>query len=390
MGTMAKGRVARFLFVVAFVAGHLVTLVDPFARWSFLDVWVVIVPLTSVIGYVRIHKRFPQGNTANLIGIFIVVSALATLVRGGAVSVSEFLYIGRWVMYAGVYVYMRTLSKKEQNAWLIALFVAGVALSGIGLLQLWLYPDLRNLEYIGWDPHYLRVFSTVFDPNFAGIVFALSIVLGLSLTGIYSKYKRAIGLGISILFVALIFTYSRSSYAGIIAGMVVWLASTKSYRALAIFLGVFLFSVLFLPYRGWESQDLLRTTSAAARIGSMRMGWEMFTTSPVFGVGFKQERVLPDVVHVPVQRTGSIDTSLLYVLAALGIPGFLAYVSIWARLFQTGVRVMRQSPLGPLLYTSVITLLVHGVFTNSLLYPWAMVWIWTIAGVTEQEVTADT
>ena len=41
--------------------------------------------------------------------------------------------------------------------------------------SVFVYPDLRNLWYLGWDPHYYRVFATLLDPNYVGILLVLTI-----------------------------------------------------------------------------------------------------------------------------------------------------------------------------------------------------------------------
>ena len=76
-------------------------------------------------------------------------------------------YAVRFFLYAGLYFLVREDKKIRWDLWL---YGTGVGFSVLGILQYLLYPNLRNLSYLGWDPHYYRLFSTFLDPNFAGLL----------------------------------------------------------------------------------------------------------------------------------------------------------------------------------------------------------------------------
>ena len=136
----------------------------------------------------------------------------------------------------------------DVNFWLRGLYGVGIGFGILGLMQFFLYPDLRNLMYLGWDPHYYRLFSTLLDPNFVGIILVLTLILG---CGLWKKKQKNFFLMIGQLigFVSLLLTYSRSSYVSFAMAVVCLAAWTKQWKvviALALFAGA-LRNQLFQP-----------------------------------------------------------------------------------------------------------------------------------------------
>lgn len=375
----------RLLFIFSFLAGHLATLVLPGAKWSFLDIWAAV-SVVLVLLHGVLYRQRVRGLLLPAIIAFVAVSVAGSMIRFGSqpdMLRAEMLYILRWFAYASAYVYVVNFQSRDKT-WLTTLVWAGTVMAVFGLSQLALYPDLRNLTYIGWDPHYLRVFGTLFDPNFSGILFVLTAILAVSVISNYRK--RYIGTAVLMTAaIALILTYSRSSYLALIAGMAVWFVYRKSYKALFVFLAIFFFAVSVLPGE-WEGQKLLRSVSSYARLGSAEVALQGFAARPLIGQGFMALRRPDTYQSLPPQRTGSVDTSILYVLAATGIAGTIAYLYLWVRIVQIAIVNGRQNKAGPVFLASIAAVLVHSLFTNSLLYPWVMVWMWILAGQAEQDI----
>lgn len=377
------------LFILSYTFGRLSTVVWPYSRWSLLDIWA-----TGVFGYVLYQsvrkKRFPEGKMIVPMTLFAIICIAVTVLRmPGWAEAGEFLYIGRWFVYAGTYIFILQTKKSQAAHWLIVLFVSGVCLAGGGLVQRLWYPDLRNITYAGWDPHYLRVFSSLLDPNFSGSIFALTIVLGLSLRTLLFAKHIWIDIGMMLSCGALALTYSRSSLLGLVSGIIVWCVVRKMYRSVVIGMMILFVVLLILP-RGWEGQNLLRITSSVARIGSFHLGVQKFLSAPVFGQGFLPKQEIVPEYGTPIQRTGSVDSSFLYVLAASGLIGFFAYIYLWWNILQFAREPKHNNVFGPLVSASVAVVLMHSVFTNSALYPWVMMWMWIVVGATERYSMART
>ncbi len=116
----------------------------------------------------------------------------------------------------------------DPKLWLKGLYAVGVGLGLIGLIQFFMYPDLRNLMYLGWDPHYYRLFSTLLDPNYMGLLLVFTLLMGF---GIFTK-KHSVWIiaGQLVTFVALLLTYSRSSFLALGAAIVVWTLIRKNWK----------------------------------------------------------------------------------------------------------------------------------------------------------------
>lgn len=268
------------------------------------------------------------------------------------------LYLLRWIAYASVYMILA----QETTLGLFflrGLFFTGSAFSVLGLLQYILYPNLRNLWYLGWDPHYYRLFSTFLDPNYAGLFIVLTILLGLHIN------KKLWPVQIINLF-ALYLTYSRGSYLAFISGSIVWIVMTKQWKW---FWGLLLFiSLIFLPKPGGDTLRLTRTDSTISRIENWREAGKLFMKAPVFGSGFNTLRFIKG--NPNSHAAGGVDNSFLFLFVTTGIVGLASYSwLLWSM----------RSP-SPLYWAAMTATLVHSMFTNSLFYPWILLWWWIIAG----------
>jgi len=267
------------------------------------------------------------------------------------------LYLLRWVVYAGLYII-------ATEKWLWGLYIGGVAFGALGLAQFILYPDLRNLSYLGWDPHYYRLFSTFLDPNFAGIYFVLTFLLG---TYLLPYKKWLIIVGESIVLVSLLLTYSRSSYLALVAGLLTVVVLKKQWNVL-FGICAFVTLVFVLPKTPGSTLDLFRMDSTVARFDNWQQSIQLIKKAPLFGHGFNTIRY----VH-----PFGLDSSILFVGATTGIIGLLAY----GYLLYSMIRVGRKHVW---YLSSFVALGVHSLFVNSAFYPWVMIWIWIATGAVER------
>lgn len=367
----------QILFIVSFVFGQLLSLVLPQARWSLLDVFVLLFDFWYVIQSVRSRKIITIPKLWPWVVLYVAITLAVTTLRVMFYPVRsigfEYLYIGRWFAYSLLYRFIVVDSRFRKHQWTSTLYWTGVVMAIFGLVQLVWYPYLRNLSYLGWDPHLGRVFSSLFDPNFVGIIFVFTILLGMSYWELQTS-RLILIFGQVVTCVALLFTYSRSSYIAFIVGMIAWFVLKRSLVMLSGILVACI--VLLFSINGTnEGQHILRTASSVARIGSARIGLQRFIDHPVLGTGFVTTQ-LPS-------RAGLVDTSLLFVLSATGILGFLAFSKLT-------LKIGKLSRVNSALFCSLMALLVHSIFINSLFYPWVMAWVWILLAETERGTTVGT
>lgn len=317
------------------------------------------------------------------------------------------LYLLRWIIYAGLYfiVFELAKEKKIEIRWLFkGLTVVGVLVGGLGILQYLLYPNLRNLAYLGWDPHYFRVFSTFFDPTFTGMILVLTLI-PISIFLLDAKYKDKLTkwwlLGAALTaYTALALTYSRGSYLAFLAGMGVVAYLKRAPKFFLAIVLIFALTLVVLPKRDDRiGSNLAREETITARIINWKQSLKIIKDQPLFGVGFNNYRQAQERYGFLEEEKwvshagGGADSSLLFVWATTGIFGLLAFLWLGWKIVEMGVR----NPFGPslgrgqesgistALLASTSALFIHSFFSNSLFYPWIMEWFWILAALVSVE-----
>ncbi len=377
------------LFFVSLLFGTVVSvMVYPGITLYLHDFFLVLLVASSILSKTKQKLRAKLMPNIMLFGI---VSVLSLLINSYRITLPELgissLYLIRWFMYAGMYIIV--LGKQiDTTLWVAGLFSVGVGYALLGIIQFFLYPNLRNLMYLGWDPHYYRLFSTILDPNFAGILFVFTVMLGYYLYQ-QTKDMRVLGLT-SLSFAALVLTFSRSSYVAFFAGSLTYALLEKKWKA--FFIGILMFVVLFIaipnPGRAYLRMD--RTATSLARIENWKESFALFEKSPLFGHGFNTLRYIREysIAGAGISHAGAgVDNSFLFILATTGIIGFTIYgwliMSIF-RLYSNVTRVSKDGRIfGRMGISILVSLIVHSQFVNSFFFPQVMIFLWIILGVAE-------
>lgn len=310
-----------------------------------------------------------------LLGIVSVFISPANLtINDKLLSIS---YALRILIYLSLGYLIYNQNTKALKQKIISLFlVSGVALAVIGLLQFIFLPNLLFLNEEGWDPHYFRTVSTLLDPNFAGAFFILTLAtIYLNLKG-----KKSYIL-LSIVFVALLTTFSRGAYLMFFVTFISLSILTKSIKTFAItfLLGLIIY-LGFLSYTNIIAvpRNINRTQSAQLRVSSWSMGWELFQKSPIFGVGLNSYRYalrnfnIAPLSFIQSRGGSSNDSSLLHALATTGLIGFIFYSLFLITVFKKSLTGGKQSIL---MFAGLLGLVVESFFANSLFYPHFLLWI---------------
>lgn len=359
------------LFGGAFALGQLgaVTLA-PGIRISFLDIATVL-----ILAYCAFNQRGKRLLPAlwppiiafagvGLVSVFINMGEISPVQQGAGL-----LYLVRFLAYAGLY-WAAATSTVPKKSWFKTLYWAGLAVAVLGFVQYAWYPNLRNLYYLGWDPHFQRLFSTILDPNFTGLLLVLTGLLGFGL-----RMPIAAQLMVGI---ALLLTYSRSSFIALVAAGIVLALRASRLRAwiAGLFLVFFLF-LLVLPRSG-EGRNLLRTASGLARIENFQEGMRLFGKSPLIGYGLNTLRSIRETPREDSRADAGFDMSIVFVLVTTGSIGLGAFIWMIGRLLVQARGDMYLS-------ASLAAVFVHSLFVNSLFYPWVMAFVWIWVGTTPGE-----
>jgi len=371
------------LFLLSLTVGQLISI--PVGPGVFLYAHDFVLALFLVVGFglvlqkKRLNKPKLLLPIAGFIGISIV-SLLLNLPQFGLVgTLQSSLYLVRWMMYAALYVlFTQQIIDGDMVTW--GLYGYGTLLCLFGVIQFFLYPDLRLLMYLGWDPHFYRLFSTLFDPNFAGILICVTMFLGV---WIYEK-KHYWWLAVALFLngISLYLTYSRSSYLAFVAGFIVWILFYKKWTVgiVSIVIGIL---ILLVPTPGGKTLSLFRADSTFARVGNWQESVGIIASSPIIGHGFDTLRFLTSKSSASGGNTfishaaAGLDSSLLFVWATSGIMGLVVYLWFIYEIVKT---YWKRTWL---VTAAIAALVTHSIFVNSLFYAWVMLWVWMLLGTFE-------
>jgi len=372
-----------YLCFLAFIIGPLarIPLNLTHINLYFSDLVVMIFCLTWLFNLKSLFPYLKTDKIIRYVFLFTLVAFLSLVFSQLQLSVYErivsFLYLLRFLAYFFIYIslkYLLDFGKINPSHITRLLTASGLIISLIGWLQYFLYPDLRNLYYLDWDPHYMRIFSTYFDPNFLGLMLLLSLI-----TSFFQANKSSlVWITRLIIFATLMFTYSRSSYLSLVAVSLFYSLWKKSVFVVGVTLILLSAMVFMLPRPGGEGVKLERLFSLEQRIESWRLGGKIFMNYPLFGAGFNSLRYAKRQFGIStddwlVSHSGSgIENSFLFVLATTGIAGFIFYIYLLAQLFKCGNLTARISLAG---------ILSHSFFLNSFFFPWVMLWLWMMMGI---------
>jgi len=280
---------------------------------------ICLIALQKGLGY--FHLFITRYRPVLLFGLLLVVSNL--LPSQYDTTLGSLFYLARTLSYLLLipYFFERLYPKSLPLTAIIRLSLVIVLTTG--LVQYWLYPDLRNLFYLGYDPHAYRMFGFYFDPNVFGILLVWTIFFCL-------KYPHPTNrLLIPLTVISLFLTYSRISYLAFIIAMSYYLIVQKKIWLLTLFGMGFIIILLLLPKHFGEGTNLLRTNSILGKVATLKLVKETLDhNSWAAGIGFNnvnQIKISPDS-NLPDNSQYGMDSSFLTVLTTTGLLGVFGYL----------------------------------------------------------------
>lgn len=275
------------------------------------------------------------------------------------------LYLLRLICYLAFFLYLGYSITKEKNLQnnvkkAVTMFSGIVVTSSV--LQYFLYPNLRNLSYLGWDPHQGRIFSTFLDTSATAAVFGLILLY-------FILHKKSISPLLRIFFLIAnlalgLLTYSRSFYVSIFLTSTLYFLTKKSYLILLTILACFALLVFVLPRQFGEGTNLLRTFSIESRMKDEGEALRITSKNPLFGIGYNHLRYTKDNNNQILDQQkshseASFHSSFLIILATSGIIGFVLFIAL----------LLKFSRVNEISRYYVVFLSIFSLFDNILLYP---------------------
>lgn len=345
------------------------------------DIFIIIYLLSWMISQ-------PQNFLASIKNIFShfwikfltiwIILGLISYYLTAPFDISPLLYLIRTITYLIFAISLKkTLPKLSSQTFNHAWMGAGCIIAFLGILQYFFLPDTRFLYFLGWDDHYYRLISTLFDPNFTGLILVLTFLLLEKEITKKEMFKSKIlnNLLSTLLGLSILLTYSRASFLSFIISLLLifFIRFKKSYRIdwrIIIIMSLFFLGIPFLPRPAGEGVKLERTTSIANRIKANQLslarlkpaqyivGQGLFTTS----FPAPDNKDIPQTAHFP----NNLFTSFF---AQLGLVGFLIASVI---LYQISQQLYSQDIY---LFAAWIAILVHSQFNHTLFQPFIWLWI---------------
>lgn len=266
-------------------------------------------------------------------------------------NIVGFLYLYRLHLYFIYFFYLHYhLKIYKEFSIVIKRGVIGIAILTIisTLIQYFFYPDLRNLLYIGWDPHLYRTFGVFFDTSISASIFAI----------FFLTINQPIIKVIYLILVAL--SFSRSIYLGLSLTLIHLFISQKQLKKIILFLLFFITLIFFIPKPAGEGVNLKRFYSIESRIEDYLLGINLWKNKPIFGYGYNRIRYIKN--SNSVHSGATFSSSFLTILVSSGILGLLSFIWVlWS--------LRKSSKIAPIL---LIFLSIVSLFDNVILHPFIL------------------
>lgn len=334
------------------------------------DIFVASISFVLIAKLPVIINLIKEDKTAIYFLIFVAVGLISLIISPITLTISERLisglYLIRLAAYFSVYLSARHLIKQKiirSQSIVTYLTIVSAILMFLSWIQYAFYPNLRNLFYLGWDPHLKRIFASYLDPNYFGLIMVLALII------IKPPVLRLIG------FVTLMFTYSRSSYMAFLSASIFYSILRKKYLLIGGVLVLLLISAGLLPRSEGIGVRLERVFSLVERVENWRQGIKMFTINPIVGTGFntiryaKRQYGISDADLLVSHAGAGFDNSFIFIAVSTGIAGLLIYLVFLREAYISGSFLAKMS---------LVAIVIHSMFLNSLFFPWVMLWMWAV------------
>ena len=289
-------------------------------------------------------------------------------------------------------------SRRSLLALYGALVATALAYAGVGLYQ-WATRE------VFWNPKlkvdnayapFFRVNSVFWDPSIYGryLVIAILATLALLLLGLRERLVAAGVAAVAALWAGLLFSFSQSSFAALIAGTLAVATVVWRWRAAAA-LGVVAALLVTVGFATPQVRHKLLDESRAGlnsatsgRAGLISNGLKIAVDHPVAGVGtggFKRAYAEKTGLRGREPKKAASHSTPVTVAAETGIPGVLLLAWLAAAALVTALRFRGRSDAGRVAVVAGLTLgaiAVHSLFYNALFEDpttWALVGLVALA-----------
>ncbi len=375
----------RLFFIIGFcffLLGQIWRIPLPFPGLyiNSLDLFVGISISFSAFIFIKNRTSF---NLPKPLILFIITMIGSLLINPLHLSPIEFIsssfYILRLVGILSIYLLLKYCIDSFPGFGIFlkkSIEVIAISMAIIGIAQYLIFPDLKPLEMFEWDPHLYRVVGSYLDPGFTGILLLLGLIY-LIVTRWHKRKTSWDKFKISLIYISMMFTYSRATYLSFLVAITSISFLKKSPQFLFRAIAIFIITIIILPRPNSIGTRLERQDSIKARIENWSKTIKVIKQYPISGVGFNAYRYAQIRLHLLDPNEGLVshsaagaDSSILFTFVTTGLVGGIIYSLLLCKfislLYESGNIVS---------FISLLCLLAHSLFLNSLYYSFVLFWI---------------
>ncbi len=340
-----------YLTFIAFSFGQLgrISLLNQQVNFYLYE---LLMALTLILIFIKLHLK---PLLTSLARVWIVYVFLGYLLLGYLLNFPKFnyeqnlvafLYWCRLIFYWLYFIYLyylsfqRKLESSNSGSQIKSGMTFFILLTIVSsLVQYFFYPDLRNLIYLGWDPHLHRLFGVFFDTSLAGAVYGLVFLFLLlhrhsgkaegriqnPVSRFWTSQNDLLMLPIYLIFIIL--TYSRSLYIVFLTTMFWYFISRRKFKLFIATSFIFLTLVIFIPTNFGKGVGLNRLFSIESRLNDYKKAIDTWQKNPVVGIGYNH------IQNSQGHASHSFSSSYLNLLVTGGVVGLALFLFLQYKLF---------------------------------------------------------
>jgi len=370
----------KYLRIYAFILFFSFCFLLPFGQLLryetyIFDTFVTIHPVDIVAGLSFPYLLISKSNTylihLNKVILVLIFSLVFSLTIFGIKDIFVgILYLIRVIAYFSFAhaIYYISLGDKVKEKMITFLFLSISLFLIIGFIQYLFYFDLRHLYFVGWDDHYFRFVSTLFDPGYTAFLLIIGLIILLEFCLPVTKYFKYILIALFI--ISILLTFSRAGYITLLGYFLI--KYMKNFIKITLISTAIILVILILPKPKSSGVEIYRTFSIYSRLDNYRETFNIFRNHPLFGIGFDNMchyRInFLNTDNIKSHSCSGSDSSILLLLATSGILGFVTFINVVINVIKSPIKDSYNRMLSYLL----LIILINSLFNNSLFYNYLM------------------
>lgn len=357
METLAK--IALIITAITFPFGQLFRINLLNQNFPVFDLTIALLALSNFLLFIRQKKSISNPLLLSFLA-FNILSLVINYFSNNYFSVSSVFYFIRLSSLFSLLIFNTNIFRFPFFNKLLLLSLISTVV--FGLIQYIFWPNFTYFNSLSWDPHLYRLVGSYFDPTFTALIF-LFLIINLYFSKINPFTKHLL---LAVTYLALALTYSRSGLLAFFVTFTLIFIKNKTFKKIFYVFLLCLFTIVLLPRKEGEGTKLERTSSIQAKIENYQKGISHFKKSPIIGIGYNNISLSRPDQNPLSHANNGYDSSLLTLLVSTGLVGFTIFI------LATKELVSKTN-----LYSKslIISLFIHSLFANSLLYPWILFYL---------------